>query len=223
MVVLEDKWEKEAESLFKEIMGIPWWSSCQNSLLSLPRACVHSQGLSSSQAAGPKRKKRENERQDENLPNLVRYIYILVHEDKKYTIRLNPKILHRYILKSNCQKWKAKKIFENSKRTISKLSLWGNHYPDTAAVAKLLQSCPTLCNPIDGSPPGSTIPGILQARILEWVAISFSNAWKWKVKVKSFSHARLLGTPWIAAYQAPLSIGFSRQEYWSGVPLPDKD
>ena len=205
-------------------MGIPWWSSCQNSLLSLPRACVHSQGLSSSQAARPKRKKRENERKDENLPNLVRYIYILVHEDKKYTIRLNPKILHTYILKSNCQKGKTKKIFENSKRTISKLSLWGDRYPDiAAAAAKSLQSCPTLCNPIGGSPPGSADPAILQARTLKWVAISFSNAWKWKVKVKSLSGVWLLGTPWIAAYQAPLSIGFSRQEYWSGAPLPDKD
>ena len=86
--------------------------------------------------------------------------------------------------------------------------------------AKSLQSCPTLCNPIDGSPPGSTNPGILQARTLEWVAISFSNAWKWKVKVKSLSCIRLLATPWTAAYQAPPSIGFSRQEYWSGVPLP---
>ena len=65
-----------------------------------------------------------------------------------------------------------------------------------AAAAKLPQSCPTLCNPIDGSPPGSTAPGILQARTLEWVAISFSNAWKWKVKVKSLSHVRLLATPW---------------------------
>ena len=89
-----------------------------------------------------------------------------------------------------------------------------------AAAAKSLQSCPTLCNPIDGSPTGSTIPGILQARILEWVAISFSNAWKWKVEVKSLSHVRLLATPWTAAYQAPPSMGFSRQEYWSGVPLP---
>ena len=89
-----------------------------------------------------------------------------------------------------------------------------------AAAAKSLQSCPTLCNPIDGSPPGSPIPGILQARILEWVAISFSNAWKWKVKVKSLSRVRLLATPGTAAYQAPLSMGFSRQEYWSGVPLP---
>ena len=89
-----------------------------------------------------------------------------------------------------------------------------------AAAAKSLQSCPTLSDPIDGSPPGSPIPGILQARTLEWVAISFSNAWKWKVKVKSLSSVRLLATPWIAAYQAPPSMGFSRQEYWSGVPLP---
>ena len=86
--------------------------------------------------------------------------------------------------------------------------------------AKSLQSCPTLCDPIDGSQLGSTIPGILQARTLEWVAISFSNAWKWKVKVKSLSRVRLLATPWTAAYQAPPPMGFSRQEYWSGVPLP---
>ena len=86
--------------------------------------------------------------------------------------------------------------------------------------AKSLQSCPTLCDPIDGSPPGSLVPGILQARTLEWVAISFSNAWKGKVKVKLLSRVRLLATPWTAAYQAPPSMGFSRQEYWSGVPLP---
>ena len=89
-----------------------------------------------------------------------------------------------------------------------------------AATAKSLQSCPALCNHIDGSPPGSPIPGILQARTLEWVAISFSNAWKWKVKGKLLSRVRLLATPWTAAYQAPPSMGFSRQEYWSGVPLP---
>ena len=77
-----------------------------------------------------------------------------------------------------------------------------------------------LCDPIDGSPSGSSISGILQARTLEWVAISFSNAWKWKVKVKSLSHVWLLATAWTAAHQAPLSMGFSRQEYWSGVPLP---
>ena len=88
------------------------------------------------------------------------------------------------------------------------------------AAAKSLQSCPTLCNSIDGSSPGSPVPGILQARTLEWVAISFSNAWKWKVKGKSLSHVRLLATPWTAAYQAPPSMGFSKQEYWSGVPLP---
>ena len=88
-----------------------------------------------------------------------------------------------------------------------------------AAAAKSLESCPTLCDSIDGSPPGSPIPGILQARTLEWVAISFSNAWKWKVKVKSLSHVRLLATPWTAAHQAPPSMGFSRQEFWSGVPL----
>ena len=92
--------------------------------------------------------------------------------------------------------------------------------PPAAAAAKSLQSCPTLCNPIDSSPPGSPVPGILQARTLEWVAISFSNAWKWKVKVELLSHVWLFVTPGTAAYQAPPSMGFSRQEYWSGVPLP---
>ena len=89
-----------------------------------------------------------------------------------------------------------------------------------AAAAKSLQSCLTLCDPTDGSLPGSPIPEILQARTLEWVAISFSNAWKWKGKVKSLSHVWLLAILWTAAYQAPPSMGFSRQEYWSGVPLP---
>ena len=93
--------------------------------------------------------------------------------------------------------------------------------PSAAKVkAKSLQSHPTLCDPIDGSPQGSPVPGILQARTLEWVAISFSNAWKGKVRVKLLSHVQLLATPWTAAYPAPLSMGFSRQEYWSGVPLP---
>ena len=89
-----------------------------------------------------------------------------------------------------------------------------------AAAAKSLHSCPTLCDPIDSSPPGSPFPGILQARTLEWVAISFSNAWKWKVKVKSLSRVRLLATPWTAAYQAPPSMRFASQEYSSGLPLP---
>ena len=90
----------------------------------------------------------------------------------------------------------------------------------SATSAKSRQSCPTLCDPIDGSPPGSAIPGILQGRTLEWVAISFSNAWKWKVKGRSLSRVRLLVTPWTEAYQAPPSTGFSKKEYWSGVPLP---
>ena len=90
----------------------------------------------------------------------------------------------------------------------------------TAAAAKSLQSCPILCDPIDSSPPDSPVPGILQARTLEWIANSFSSAWKWKVKVKSLSRVRLWPTPWTAAHQALLSMGFSRQEYWSGVPLP---
>ena len=89
-----------------------------------------------------------------------------------------------------------------------------------ATAAKSFQSCLTLCDPIDGSPPGSPVPGILQARTLECIAISFSNAWKWKVKVKLLSRARLFATPWTAAHQAPQSMGFSRQESWSGVPSP---
>ena len=94
------------------------------------------------------------------------------------------------------------------------------YYLLAAAAAKSLQSCPTLCDPRDGSPPGSPVPRILQARTLEQVAISFSNAWKWKVQVKSLTRVWLLATSWTAAYQAPPSMGFSRQEYWSGVPLP---
>ena len=91
----------------------------------------------------------------------------------------------------------------------------GTRLKSTAA-AKLLQSCLTLCDPIDSSPPGSPIPGILQARTLEWVAISFSNAWKWKAKVKSLSRVLLIVTPWTAAHQAPPSMGFSRQE-WGAI------
>ena len=89
-----------------------------------------------------------------------------------------------------------------------------------SAAANSLQSCPTLCDPIDGSPPGSPIPGILQAKTLEWVAISFSNAWKWKVKGKSLRSRSRFMIPWTSAYQAPPSMGFSRQEYWSGMLLP---
>ena len=99
-------------------------------------------------------------------------------------------------------------------------SIYIQSFYTAAAAAKSLQSCPTLCDPIDGSPPGFPIPGILQARTLEWVAISFSNAGKWKVKGKSLSRVWLLATPLTAAHQDPPSMGFSRQEYWSGVPLP---
>ena len=100
------------------------------------------------------------------------------------------------------------------------LGSWEHYLHQSAAAAKSLQSCPTLCDPIDGSPPGSPVPGILQARTLEWVAIAFSNAWKWKVKVKSHSRVRLFPTPWTSAYQSPPPMGFSRQEFWSGLPLP---
>ena len=103
---------------------------------------------------------------------------------------------------------------------IAQLEFHHLHQFAAATAAKSLQSCPTLCDPVDSSPPGSPVHGILQARTLEWVAISFSNAGKWKVKVKSLSGVRLLATPWTSAYQAPPSMGFSRQEYWSGVPSP---
>ena len=95
-----------------------------------------------------------------------------------------------------------------------------HHAAAAAATAKSLQSCLTLYNSIDGSLPGSLNPGILQAKTMGWVAISFSSAWKWKVKVKSRSRVWLFATPWTAAHQAPLSMGFSRQEYWSGVLVP---
>ena len=111
--------------------------------------------------------------------------------------------------------FRSKWLDDMRNRDIDILLKWSTF----AAAAKSLQSCPTLCDPIDGSPPGFPVPGILQARILEWVAISFSSAWKWKVKVKLLSRVQLFATPWTAAYQAPPSMGFSRQEYWSGVPL----
>ena len=102
----------------------------------------------------------------------------------------------------------------------NKVLIYSVTFAAAAAAAKSLQSCPTLSDAIDGSPPGSPIPGILQARTLEWVAISFSNAGKWKVKVKLLSSVRFLATSWTAAHQAPPSMGFPRQEYWSGVPVP---
>ena len=117
-------------------------------------------------------------------------------------------------------------IFTRKKRflfQVWRLDEWFPAAAAAAAAAKSLQLCPTLCEPIDGSPPGSPVPGILQARTLEWVAISFCNAWKWKVKVKLLSRIQLLATPWTAAHQAPPSMGFFRQEYWSRVPLPSPE
>ena len=131
------------------------------------------------------------------------------------------------------RKWQPTLVFlpgkSHGQRSLVGYSPWGRkesnrterlHSELAAAAAESLQSCPTLCDPIDGSSPSSPVPGILQARTLEWVAISFSNAWKWKVKVKSLGRVQLFMTPWTAAHQAPPSMGFSRQEYWSGVPLP---
>ena len=126
----------------------------------------------------------------------------------------NHQVYHIWKLLDTIMFWQKKKKKASSSKYILKNFIY------MSAAAKLLQSCPTLCNPIDGSPPGSPVPGILQARTLEWVAISFSNAWKWKVKVKSLSHVRPSATPWTAAFQAPPSMGFSRQEFWSGVPSP---
>ena len=117
-------------------------------------------------------------------------------------------------------KLNQKKIFKQTNIWAKSLRYCRIPAAAAAAAAKLLQSCPTLCNPIDGRPPGSPVPGILQARTLEWVAISFSNTWRWKVKVKSLSRVRLFTTSWTVAYKAPPSMGFSRQEYWSGVLSP---
>jgi hypothetical protein len=116
--------------------------------------------------------------------------------------------------------WAAIYGVVQSRTWLKQLSSSSSIQGTLTAVAKSLQSCPTLCDPIDGSPPGSAISGTLQARTLEWVAISFSNAWKWKVKVKLLSRVRLFVAPWIVAYQASPSMGFSRIEYWSGVPFP---
>ena len=137
---------------------------------------------------------------------------------KKSSWRNQTTILQSYSYQDSmllAQKQKYRWIGQDRKFRDKPMHPWS-----PAAAAKSLQSRPTLCDPIDCSPPGSTIPGILQPRTLEWVAISFSNAWKWKVKVKSLSRVRLIATPWTAVHQAPPSMGFSRQEYWSGVPLP---
>ena len=149
--------------------------------------------------------------------------------DITFTISISSVTAKVYVI--FCLPWLKREVFESKNCSPSLLSLFlfllflcqelvPHLAAAAAAAAKSLQSCPTLCDPTDSSPPGSPIPRILQARTLEWVAISFSNAWKWKVKVKSLSRVRFLATPWTAAHQAPPPIGFSRQEYWSGVPLP---
>ena len=119
-----------------------------------------------------------------------------------------------------CDSWGRKELDMTERLNWTELNIPLCIYTAAAASAKSLQSCLTLCNPVDSSPPSYHIPGILQARTMEWVAISFSNAWKWKVKVKSLSHVWLLVIPWTAAHQAPPFMGFSRQEYWNGLPLP---
>ena len=140
----------------------------------------------------------------------------LIHKIYKQFIRLNIKNKQANQKMARRPEWSVlKEDIQMAKRYIKRFSIWL-----MLCSAKSLQSCLTLCDPIDGSPPGSPVPGILQARTLEWVAISFFNAWKWKEKVKSLSCVWFLATPWTAAYQAPPSLGFSRQEYWSGVPLP---
>ena len=133
-------------------------------------------------------------------------------------------ILPHWAILCGGSSWRCKFSGTSNSGLADKASFWtpaiAGGWFAAAAAAKSLQLCLTLWDPIDVSPPGPPVPGILQARTLEWVAISFSNAWKWKVKVKSLSRARLLATPWTAAYQAPPPMGFSRQEYWSGLPLP---
>ena len=161
-----------------------------------------------------------------SLPKCVQVAFLTSHEDKSLLLRmLELKVKEAWVLndiKYNIytESGQAFPIKVCSHSTL--LLQWKAAISNAAAAAtaKLLQSCLTLCDPINGSPPGSPVPGILQARTLEWDAISFSNAWQWKVKVKSLSHVQFFATPWTAAYQAPLSMGVSRQEYWSGVPLP---
>ena len=136
-------------------------------------------------------------------------VYLTFAQDM-YMPNLDPSALTTDVLRSSPY-FSALPYFSSNNLAIGALA---------AAAAKLLQSCPTVCTSIDGSPTGSPVPGTLQARTLEWVAISFSNGWRWKVKVKSLSRVQLFATPRTAAYQAPPSMGFSRQEYWSGSPLP---
>ena len=141
--------------------------------------------------------------------------FILLYRRNEYNI-----IKQLYSNKNSFKKIKRektnKKVQTYNFKISNKDTMYNKITIANTAAAKSLQSR----DPIAGSPPGFPVPGILQARTLEWAAISFSNAWKWKVKGKSLSRVWLLVTPWTTAYQAPLSMGFSRREYWSGVPLP---
>ena len=173
------------------------WSSFDLELiLRYEKALISQRGLEISQRLLSFYEKRDFK--------LIRLIWYVKLHGKHFQIRNNTKFSLHYIC-------------------IDQQCFWGKiliKRVTAAAAAKSLQLCPTLCDPIDGSPPGSPVPGILQARTLEWVAISFSNAWKWKVKVKLLSCVWLLATPWTAGHQAPPPMGFSRQEYWSRVPRP---
>ena len=141
-------------------------------------------------------------------------IFSIKSMEKQQLVQDSQPVLKR----EKCGK-KGKKYFIKIQKELLKCPVC-SILQQAAAAAKSLQSCPTLCDPTDSSPPDSSIPGILQARTLEWAAVSFSNAWKWKVKGKSLSRVRLSATPWTVAHQAPPSMGLSRQEYWSGVSLP---
>ena len=134
---------------------------------------------------------------------------------KELSCTLFPKASHQELLRQLLSFY-TNDSYSAAFWALDQVDLFSSSFPTAAAAAaaaaKSLQLCPTLCDPIDGSPPGPAVPGILQARTLEWVAISFSNAWKWKVKVKSLSCVQPSVTPWTAAYGAPLSMGFSRQQ-----------
>ena len=139
---------------------------------------------------------------------LLRFEFIL-------NTTVSPRFLSReLLLQGFCHSWHPP--------TLTLVSSSWEYFPLAATAAKSPQSCPTLCDPVDGNPAGSAVPGILQATLMEWAATSFSSEWKWKVKVKSLSRVPLFATPWTVAYQAPPSMArvLSRQEYWSGLPLP---
>ena len=138
-----------------------------------------------------------------------------------YSLDLYRKGLPIHGLTNTTPSQSIKILYSKSSNSFPSHSLWSYIFIDCCSCCYLTSVVSDSVRPRDGSPPGSSVPGILQARTLEWVAISFSNAWKWKVKLKSLSRVWLLATPRTAAHQALPSMGFSRQEYWSRVPLLD--